>query len=104
MIIQNLENFQNYFFRHSVILGEHTKNQSVDCNIFRDNNGNELERVCAGPIEIYGIESLKIHQDYDQPRYAHDIGLIRLDRDVTMKGIDIREVIVNHDVYPLNYL
>lgn len=70
---------------HSVILGEHTKNQSVDCNIYRNNNGDEMDRDCAEPIEIFGIESIEIHQNYNQPRYAHDIGLIRLNRDVTMK-------------------
>lgn len=68
---------------HSVILGEHTKNQKVDCNIHDD--GHNIERDCANPIEEFGIESFKIHEDYNRPRFSNDIGLIRLDRDVTMQ-------------------
>lgn len=70
---------------HSVVLGEHTKNQDIDCNIYHDSNGNELERDCAEPIEVFGIESFETHQDYNRPKYSNDIGLIRLDRDVIMK-------------------
>ncbi|XP_065073294.1 serine protease grass-like isoform X1 [Ochlerotatus camptorhynchus] len=70
---------------HTVILGEHTKNQMVDCNIYRDNNGNEMEKECAGPVEEFGIESIEMHQAYNRPKYSNDIGLIRLDRDVSMK-------------------
>lgn len=70
---------------HSVILGEHTKNQAEDCNVFRDNAGNELERECAGPIEEFGIESTELHEDYNRPKFSNDIGLIRLNRDVIMK-------------------
>ncbi|XP_065073297.1 serine protease grass-like isoform X3 [Ochlerotatus camptorhynchus] len=69
---------------HSVVLGEHTKGQDIDCNIYHDIKGEEIERDCAGPIEEFGIESFDVHQDYNRPIYSNDIGLIRLDKDVTM--------------------
>ncbi|XP_058449065.1 serine protease grass-like [Malaya genurostris] len=68
-----------------VRLGEHTRNQDIDCNIYRDNNGVEIERDCADPVEDYQVESFEIHPDYNRPKYSNDIGLIRLDRSVTMK-------------------
>lgn len=70
---------------HSVILGEHTKGQTVDCNIYHNKKGEEIERDCADPVEEFGIESFVVHQDYNRPKYSNDIGLIRLDKDVTMK-------------------
>lgn len=72
--------------RHSVVLGEHTKGQDIDCNIYHNSKGEEIERDCAGPIEEFGIESFDVHQDYNRPKYSNDIGLIRLDKDVTMNG------------------
>lgn len=70
---------------HSVVLGEHTKNQEIDCNIYNDKFGKEIERDCADPIEVFGIEKFVVHPDYNRPKYSNDIALIRLDRDVVMK-------------------
>lgn len=69
---------------HSVVLGEHTKGQPIDCNIYHDSKGNEIERDCAEEVQVFGIESFEIHQDYNRPKFSNDIGLIRLDKDVTM--------------------
>ncbi|XP_055617608.1 serine protease grass-like [Toxorhynchites rutilus septentrionalis] len=66
-------------------LGEHTRSEEIDCIIFRDKKGAELERDCADPVEDYGVESIIIHPDYNRPKYSNDIGLVRLNRDVTMK-------------------
>lgn len=70
---------------HSVVLGEHTKNQEMDCNIYNDKFGKEIERDCADPIEVFGIDKFIVHPDYNRPKYSNDIALIRLNRDVVMK-------------------
>lgn len=70
---------------HSVVLGEHTKNQAIDCNIYTDKSGKEIERDCADPIEEFDIESFVIHPDYNRPKYSNDIALVRLNKDVVMK-------------------
>ncbi|XP_062540201.1 serine protease grass-like [Armigeres subalbatus] len=68
---------------HSVVLGEHTKDQEIDCNVFHDERGNEIDRDCANPSESFGVESYAVHEEYNRPRFSNDIGLIRLNRDVT---------------------
>lgn len=68
---------------HSVILGEHTKGQALDCNVYEQ--GDEVEQDCADPAEEFGIESFVIHDDYNNPKFSNDIGLLRLSRDVTFK-------------------
>lgn len=67
-----------------VRLGEHTRSTDIDCNIYRNKEGVEIERDCADPVEEYKVESFEIHPDYNRPKYSNDIGLIRLDRDVVM--------------------
>lgn len=68
---------------HSVILGEHTKGQEVDCEVYY--LGDTVDRDCADTVEEYSIESSEFHSDYNRPKYNNDIGLIRLDRNVIMK-------------------
>lgn len=68
------------FGRHSVILGEHTKGQEVDCEVY----------YLGDTVEEYSIESSEFHSDYNRPKYNNDIGLIRLDRNVIMKGIAVK--------------
>lgn len=75
------------FGRHSVILGEHTKGQEVDCEVYY--LGDTVDRDCADTVEEYSIESSEFHSDYNRPKYNNDIGLIRLDRNVIMKGIAV---------------
>lgn len=70
---------------HSVVLGEHTKNQDMDCNIYHDKFGKEIERDCADPVEEFGIESFIVHTNYNRPKYSNDIALVRLNKDVVMK-------------------
>nr|XP_029718230.1 serine protease grass-like [Aedes albopictus] len=65
---------------HSVILGEHTKNEDPDCNKYRSNYWD-----CADAVEEYGIESFEYHHKYNNPKYSNDIGLLRLNRSVIMK-------------------
>lgn len=64
-----------------VILGEFDKSQEIDCSF----NQGTLEQSCEGPIEEFGIESVHVHPDHSPRKRHNDIGLIRLDRDVTMK-------------------
>ncbi|KAL9692855.1 hypothetical protein quinque_012140 [Culex quinquefasciatus] len=67
-------------------LGEHTRNSAIDCNVYLDPEGNEIERDCADPAEDYAVESFVVHPDFNRPRrFSNDIGLIRLDRTVVMK-------------------
>lgn len=67
-------------------LGEHTRNSEIDCNVYKNKEGKEIERDCADEAKDYGIESSVVHPEFNSPRrFSNDIGLIRLDRDVVMK-------------------
>lgn len=69
----------------TIRLGEHTKSTKIDCNIYKNNKGVEIERDCADEAENFGVESMIVHENYNRPKYSNDIGLVRLDRDVVMK-------------------
>uniref|UniRef100_A0A182MDE7 CLIP domain-containing serine protease n=1 Tax=Anopheles culicifacies TaxID=139723 RepID=A0A182MDE7_9DIPT len=61
-----------------VRLGEHDKRQQVDCYVYSDG-----ERECADPAIEYDIETMVVHKNYNRPiKFRHDIGLIRLAREV----------------------
>lgn len=62
-----------------IILGEFDKSHSIDCT------NEESERNCFEPIEEFDVESVTVHPEHNQRSHRNDIGLIRLDRDVTMK-------------------
>ncbi|XP_029718226.2 melanization protease 1 [Aedes albopictus] len=64
----------------NVRLGEFDKSQYSDCT----NVGDDSEKDCAEPADDYDIESIALHPDYDGKTSQNDIGLIRLNRDVTM--------------------
>lgn len=66
----------------NVRLGEFDKSQYIDCDVHDAEDG--VEKDCAEPAEDYGVESITIHPDYHQESFRNDIGLIRLNRDVTM--------------------
>lgn len=70
----------------NAVLGEHNRSDEIDCRIYRDKFGNEIERDCADKAEEYGIESSVVHPNFNRPRrFSNDIGLLRLDRIVVMK-------------------
>lgn len=75
-------------FSLDVLLGGHDEGKDPDCNIHRDNDG--IDPDCATLTEQYGIVSFEAHPQYNQPKHSNDIGLIRLNRDVTLKGIYLR--------------
>lgn len=67
----------------NVRLGELDKSQYIDCYVYSPGH-DDTEKDCAEPAEDYGVESTTIHPDYDQKTSQNDIGLIRLNRNVTM--------------------
>ncbi|XP_053669159.1 serine protease easter-like [Anopheles marshallii] len=56
----------------SVRLGEYNRNTLTDCASV------DGQMVCAPPVQTLRIESVITHPDYNKPRYANDIALIRL--------------------------
>ncbi|KAH8384071.1 hypothetical protein KR009_012010 [Drosophila setifemur] len=60
----------------SVRLGEHDTRTAVDCPA---NGGN-----CAPAVQRLGVEEIRVHERYSEkaPNQVHDIGLIRLERNV----------------------
>lgn len=69
---------------HKIILGEFDKSQEIDCNVNHDTSL-KPGQSCVGPIEEFGFESFQVHPNYNLRKRHIDIGLVRLDRDVTMK-------------------
>lgn len=65
----------NKSIRVGVRLGEFDLTQEVDCQ------GN----ICADPVLVLGVEQKIAHEGYNErnPNRANDIGLIRLDSEVT---------------------
>lgn len=59
----------------AVRLGEHDLSSELDCNTEDD----EVPR-CNPPIQDIGVEKLIPHELYNTPRYANDIGLVRLSK------------------------
>lgn len=66
---------ENYLIRVGVRLGEYDITKEVDC----------LGNICADPILIVGIDKKIPHGGYNEKNKnrANDIGLIRLDSEVT---------------------
>ncbi|XP_062540198.1 CLIP domain-containing serine protease B10-like [Armigeres subalbatus] len=65
----------------NIRLGELDKSQYQDCVSY----GSDIaEKDCAEPADDYGVESIAIHPEYNQQTFLNDIGLIRLNKNVTM--------------------
>lgn len=77
-ILNNVIRF--LFQRVGVRLGEHDTSKSPDCEIF---NG---EEYCLPLVQDFGIEEVRFHQKYNNPRYANDVAVIRLNRDARFNG------------------
>lgn len=60
-------------------MGEHTKSKEQDCIGSEDD--------CAGPVQDIAVELEIVHPEYNKPKYANDIGLIRLVRNVMFEGL-----------------
>lgn len=56
----------------TVRLGEHDLNRIIDCEYAFD------ERICMPVAQDVGIQSTVFHPEFNRPKYAHDIALIRL--------------------------
>ncbi|XP_046401603.1 uncharacterized protein LOC124167663 [Ischnura elegans] len=59
----------------TVRLGEHDERTAIDC----DGDG-----VCADPVQDFSPENATPHRSYDSPKYRHDVGLVRLNRDANI--------------------
>ena len=72
----------------AVRLGEHDLSTDIDCTVIGYEAGVE-EIHCAPPIQDIPIQHSLAHPRYDFPRFANDIGLIRLSRkpDMTLGNI-----------------
>nr|XP_029716067.1 polyserase-2-like [Aedes albopictus] len=56
----------------SIRLGEYDTSSSQDCGIVDGSS------ACAPPTQSIGIETITVHQQYNKPRFANNIALIRL--------------------------
>lgn len=57
---------------YSVIVGEHNTETHPDCQ----------DEVCNNDRREYFVEQVVSHERYNMPRYANDIGLIRVSQDI----------------------
>jgi hypothetical protein len=63
--------------RASVRLGELDERTDPDCD----------RSECADEVQDFSPITIKVHKDYDKPKFRNDLALIRLDRpvDITSK-------------------
>lgn len=66
--VYNTKNFKATAIR----LGEYDKSTSLDCDQL------DGTRQCSAGTQTLNIETIIIHQQYNKPRFANDIALIRL--------------------------
>lgn len=83
MANKNLLFNKNYTFRVSVRLGEHNTNTNPDCTSSGDS------KFCIPSHIDIPVEERIIHEGYDpdNSNQYHDIGLLRLSKDVQFTGI-----------------
>lgn len=74
--------FYSLFFRVNVRLGEYDTTTIRDCLEGNCDCQNKPDD-CNDPVLNVGIEEIISHQNYNTPRRRNDIGLIRLNQDVT---------------------
>lgn len=60
----------------AVRLGEYDLNTEIDCQVFDETDING--KVCNPPAQDIPVEKLIPHPEYNIPKYANDIALIRL--------------------------
>lgn len=72
-----ISNLPNSFSVNAVRFGEYDRTTDPDCKLV-DEVDNQYE--CNPPIQDIPIEKLIPHPKYNTPRYANDIGLVRLSR------------------------
>uniref|UniRef100_A0A182LYM6 Peptidase S1 domain-containing protein n=1 Tax=Anopheles culicifacies TaxID=139723 RepID=A0A182LYM6_9DIPT len=70
----------------SVRLGEYDTNTKVDCARV------DGEMVCSPPVQIIAIESVITHANFNKPRYANDIALIRLRDRADTSGSNVKPI------------
>ena len=72
----------------SVRLGEHDLSTEKDCE-----DKNTPDEICAEKIQEYRFEELIPHKEYNRPgRFANDIALIRLDRDIDFRPDNVKPI------------
>lgn len=68
-----ITNLPNSFEVVGVRLGEYDRTTDPDCKQIDDN-----QQECNPPVQEININKLMPHPKYNTPRYANDVGLIRL--------------------------
>lgn len=66
-----------------VRLGEYDTQTEEDCE------GTGFNKYCLPPVQDFLIEEVRAHPDYNKPKYANDIALIRLRRDVDITAENV---------------
>ena len=69
-----------FSLRTTVRLGELNLDNQTDCSEIN------RKRVCAPPVEDFGIEEILSHPGFSLAKLSDDIALIRLNQTVTFKG------------------
>lgn len=60
-------------------MGEHDLSTEIDCQ------SNDGDNYCADPVQDIPVSGIVAHSNYDRPRFANDIGLVRLARAANME-------------------
>lgn len=70
----------------TVRLGEYDLSRQVDCEYMYD------ERICMPEAQDIGIQTIVFHLEFNQPKYSHDVALIRLRDDADFSHPRIRTI------------
>jgi hypothetical protein len=62
--------------RASIRLGDLDERTDPDCD----------RSECADAVQDFSPITVKVHKDYDKPKFRNDLALIRLDRVVNVTG------------------
>lgn len=70
----------------TIRLGDYDTSTSQDCDQL------DGQRVCSPPTQTLNIETIVIHQQYNKPRFANDIALIRVRQSVDVSEDNVKPI------------